>query len=250
MAKKKVITKKEPSHLTEEYHKSRRQLVLWSGILFAWELIGINLEDVTGEIGGVAKSIKSPQAIPWMLLVLVAYFFYRLIIEWLQCESQRRHRMVSRVDFMISLGIALMAFFLFSVHFRLADKISSLGIIQIFGIMSGMLVGMGIFSAISIISLGKTGYLKPFKSPILKKPVTILAGYTYLMLIFSALWYFWSEENFGIFMLGIALGIIFSSMLLLFLWIIIWSGHSFPEILAHGPTHPRKGAKAKQKEIR
>jgi len=48
-----------------------RQLVLWSGILFAWELIGIDIENVSGDIASFAKSVKSPQAIPWVFLVLV-----------------------------------------------------------------------------------------------------------------------------------------------------------------------------------
>jgi hypothetical protein len=143
MVRKKASTKKEPLCLSEEYHNARRQLVLWSGILFAWELIGINLENITGEIGAFAKSIRSPEAIPWVLLILVGYFFYRLMIEWLQCEPQRRARRVSKVDFATSLGIAIIAFLLFSVQrlfvdFRVADKIASLELIEVFSIAFGV----------------------------------------------------------------------------------------------------------------
>lgn len=59
--------------LTAEYSRARGQLILWSGILFAWEFIGIDLTE--SGIGAFAKSLKNPQAVPWILLILVVYFF-------------------------------------------------------------------------------------------------------------------------------------------------------------------------------
>ena len=59
--------KPEPKALTPEYHKARKQLMLWAGILFIWELVGIDLErakEAGGNAGSVIAALKSPQAIP------------------------------------------------------------------------------------------------------------------------------------------------------------------------------------------
>lgn len=81
---------REPQALSSEYHKARKQLMLWAGILFIWELVGIDLEkakEAGGNAGAIITAIKSPQAIPWVLLVLVAYFLFKVWIEWNQCHG-------------------------------------------------------------------------------------------------------------------------------------------------------------------
>ena len=116
---KKAGTIKETPPLTTEYHNARRQLVLWSGILFAWEFIGIDLkamQNAEGTLGALAKSLKSPQAVPWILLILVMYFFYRCFIEFFQCNPERRVETVSIMDIMVTIGIAIIAISLFFTH--------------------------------------------------------------------------------------------------------------------------------------
>jgi hypothetical protein len=57
----------EPVALSSEYHKARKQLVLWAGILIAWELVGFDLEKAResgGNTGALIAAIKHPQAIP------------------------------------------------------------------------------------------------------------------------------------------------------------------------------------------
>lgn len=78
-----VKPKRDPAALSGEYHKARKQLMLWSAILFIWELVGIDLDkakDAEGNVGALIKSIKSPQAIPWALLIMVGYFVFKLRI--------------------------------------------------------------------------------------------------------------------------------------------------------------------------
>lgn len=103
---------REPQALSTEYHKARKQLMLWAGILFIWELVGIDLEkakETGGNAGAIITAIKSPQAIPWVLLVLVAYFLFKVWIEWNQCHLARRQTLASRLDFGSAWVVAFMA---------------------------------------------------------------------------------------------------------------------------------------------
>lgn len=93
---------REPPALAPEYHKARKQAMLWAGILFVWELIGIDLEkakDAGGNLGAFIASIRSRQAIPWVFIVLAAYFLFKTWIEWNQCELRRRTALASRIDY-------------------------------------------------------------------------------------------------------------------------------------------------------
>src|SRR5690242_17142706 len=80
---------RDPQALSTEYHKARKQLMLWAAILFIWELVGIDLDkakDAEGYAGALIKSIKSPQAVPWVLTAIVIYFLFKCSIEWGQCH--------------------------------------------------------------------------------------------------------------------------------------------------------------------
>src|SRR5688572_28866186 len=97
----------EPTHLTEQYYKARKNLALFSGLLFAWEFIGI---DVTPRpIESLDVQIKTPEAFPYILLILVLYFTLRVVIEWHQSSELRRSMWVSRVDYALSLSIPIIA---------------------------------------------------------------------------------------------------------------------------------------------
>lgn len=105
-----------PPLFSAEYHKARRQLLLWSAILFGWALIGLDLEKLKesgGNVGSFLKALKSPEAIPWAILILVFFFLYRYWVEWRQCDLKRRVFFVARVDFYVSLGIPTSAILLY-----------------------------------------------------------------------------------------------------------------------------------------
>lgn len=85
MSEEKISPKppRDPQALSIEYHKARKQLMLWAGILFIWELVGIDLEKAKesgGNAGAIISAIKSPQAVPWVLLILVVYFAFKLFM--------------------------------------------------------------------------------------------------------------------------------------------------------------------------
>src|SRR5438128_12523613 len=86
-------TPPHPKELSSEDHKAHKQLMLWSVILFVWELVGVNLDkakEVGGSVGAIVAALKSPQAVPWAILCLVGYFLFKCTVEWAQCNRERR----------------------------------------------------------------------------------------------------------------------------------------------------------------
>lgn len=107
---------REPQALSSEYHKARKQLMLWAGILFAWELVGIDLAKASaanGNVAAIITAIRSPQAVPWVLVILVAYFLFKVTVEWHQCALGRRSLRASRVDFVSAWIVSLAAYVLY-----------------------------------------------------------------------------------------------------------------------------------------
>jgi hypothetical protein len=90
--------------------------MLWAAILLAWELIGGDLAKIQasgGNIGAVITAIKSPQAIPWVLLLLVAYFLFKTTVEWMQSNQSRRQLRVARIDFFSAIFFAVVSYLLY-----------------------------------------------------------------------------------------------------------------------------------------
>jgi hypothetical protein len=110
---------RDPRALSNEYHKARKQLMLWAGILFIWELVGIDLEkakEAGGNFGSIISAIKSPQAVPWALLILVTYFLFKLGVEWHQCNPIRRSMKVARIDYLSAWIVAAVAYALYIIQ--------------------------------------------------------------------------------------------------------------------------------------
>ena len=101
--------------LSDQYHKARRQLVLFSGLLFAWEFIGLTLPP-SGELPIIKIGLESPQAIPWVLLLCMLYFGTRLGIEWSLAPEGVRLRAASKIDLSLAGGIATLSATLYFVQ--------------------------------------------------------------------------------------------------------------------------------------
>ena len=85
--------------------------MLWSAILFIWELVEIDLDtakDEPGNVGAIVKSLKSRQAVPSALLILVIYFLIKCWIEWAQCHPERRKVLFGRIDFYLAGLVSLL----------------------------------------------------------------------------------------------------------------------------------------------
>lgn len=66
-----------------------------------------------GNFGAIITAIKSPQAVPWALLILVAYFLFKITVEWYQCNLARRKLWVARIDFISGWIVSLIAYALY-----------------------------------------------------------------------------------------------------------------------------------------
>jgi hypothetical protein len=143
--------KRDPAALSSEYHRAHKQLMLWSAILFIWEFVGIDLEQAKtaeGYVGAIVKSLKSPQAVPWVLLALVVYFVMKCVLEWGQCQMERRKVPLARTDFFLALTFAASAVLLYFVQalrgIQVADIIqrSAAARAVVWGIVFGVLLAL------------------------------------------------------------------------------------------------------------
>ena len=131
--------------LTEQFYRARKSLVLFSGLLFAWEFVGIEIG--RGNIAGAEITIRNPEAAPLVLAVVVLYFVARTLIEWLQSSRGSRRRLASRVDLMLSLAIPAVAIGTFAVQqlsaVRVADYLTTGSVFAIIGGALTPFVGIG-----------------------------------------------------------------------------------------------------------
>ncbi len=115
-----------PQPLSEQFYKARKSLVLFSGLLFAWEFIGFELREAT--VAGTEVTIQNPEAAPFVLAVVVGYFLGRTVIEWFQSPEDARSRRVSQIDFGGSTVIPAVALLTFLVQqisgVRVADYVT------------------------------------------------------------------------------------------------------------------------------
>ena len=118
---------KKIDHLTPEYYKARRGLMLFSGLLIAWELIGIelspkfNIDPLNLDI-----TIKSPQAAPAVLIILIIYFSIRTAIEWHQSHPERRKEKASVADIFLTATVVIASLIIITIQFLLKIQIADI----------------------------------------------------------------------------------------------------------------------------
>ena len=97
-----------PPPLLDTFHKARKQLGLYSALLLAWVLVGMNPDgEFLKERTGI--DILHPERTPYVLMALILYFGFRLNVEWYQSSEARRQLAVSRVDYWVAAWIAVIA---------------------------------------------------------------------------------------------------------------------------------------------
>lgn len=98
-----------PPHLSDEYHRARKQYALFSGLLIAWTLIGIEVAENVRLIDNLNLKLRTPDVLPLILFIMVLYFAYRTAIEWYQCDPKRRALLVSKIDFRVANLLGLLS---------------------------------------------------------------------------------------------------------------------------------------------
>lgn len=100
--------------LNPHYYKSRNTLLLFSGLLFAWELIGVNFSEF--DASGMKITLDNGEALPFVLFVLITYFVFRIIIEWYNSSIKARIIGKNILDHWITLFIPFIAMVTYSIQ--------------------------------------------------------------------------------------------------------------------------------------
>jgi hypothetical protein len=158
--------------------------MLWSSLLFIWELVGIDLEkakETGGNAGAIITAIKSPQAIPWVLLILVIYFVFKTTVEWYQNNVVRRSLRASRVDFASGWIVALIAVGLYIAQTiaraQLADVVQARPGTAV-QILVGIVGGSATFAGVKFILNAEVDWSDPLDLvAIFLGPVILITGY-------------------------------------------------------------------------
>lgn len=133
----------DPPPVTAAYRAAQRQFSLFSGLLLAWELIGV--EFGTKPLDNLDIRIKSPDAAPYVLLVLIIYAGFRMQVEWSQCDARRRQVPWARADFFAAWVIAILAMALYAIQTILQRQVLSFIVVRlgvpmfIYGAATGVL---------------------------------------------------------------------------------------------------------------
>lgn len=120
--------------LSDTYHKARRSYGFFAGLFLAWELVGVSFGEKP--FGSYNVTLKSSEAVPYVLFLLLLYFAFRTTIEWFQCDTERRSTAVSRIDFWSSHSIALLSLIVFFIQIYTGEQIavniySAIGLVMI-----------------------------------------------------------------------------------------------------------------------
>ena len=170
--------KNEPGPLSETYHKARRNLALFSGALIAWEYVGIRFgQEGRLSILGADVRIQHQQVIPVVIVALVLYYAFRLAIEWMQCDANRRALAVAKIDLYVAYALGVVGVAVFSLQrispFQLAEALTAITIAWL---------GAGVGLA-AIVHTGASGFAR-------RRETSEASRLTYLILVlvFLVLW--------------------------------------------------------------
>jgi hypothetical protein len=194
-------------HPTESYHKARRLFALLSGILLAWEYVGIRVGQQNAGGNGISgqppvapdaklpifdmpMTFEHPEVIPSVILILVMYFGIRYTIEWLASTGKERGRVAWIADRVIAYMIGVLAISVFALQrmsaFRLANIITPTALVAL--VIGGIASFWLSYSSILFISkhadrinLTRTGvrWLLIYGSPV--AVVSVVAVLLYLL---------------------------------------------------------------------
>ena len=92
-------------HLVPEYHRARVVVVTCS-LLITLGRFGVGFEE---KIPFINISLPDPNQFQYVLACVLAYGLLRLAIEWAQSDPQRRRRLSSRIDLLLTVALGVYA---------------------------------------------------------------------------------------------------------------------------------------------
>lgn len=118
--------------LSERYYKARRNLVVASSILLAWEFVGFEVRgkeesagDTSASLFGLKVDILNPEVIPTVVFFITIYTIFRISVEWSQSSSYAKSLRSSYVEHALTVIFSVSSIFLFlfqsTTDFRLAE---------------------------------------------------------------------------------------------------------------------------------
>ena len=110
---------------SESYAKAHKAYGLASALLLAWELVGVDFGPSPFE--SLRITLKSPEAVPYVIVALVVYFGFRITVEWFQSDSRRRAAPASKIDFAVAHLIGICSLTLFAIQTALRFQLANTG---------------------------------------------------------------------------------------------------------------------------
>jgi lipid-A-disaccharide synthase-like uncharacterized protein len=141
------------------FDKARKTYGLFSGLLMAWALVGVDLKEEP--LTSVKLTLKSPQAAPYVLVALVVYFAARFTIEWFQSSVIRRDLLPSRIDFWMAHAIGIGAIGLFAIQKALQVQLANLVFAEDVVVLLGTVFSAVSFGLSDSVATGDTLGLRP-----------------------------------------------------------------------------------------
>lgn len=106
--------------LSDHYKTFQKIYVCTAAALLCWRLFGITLD--TSRFG---FTLKGQEAVAYVLVSGLVYLGYKVTIEWRECDQLCRKLFTSRLDFVVTHGIAMFALGLLAQQFILRSKLGS-----------------------------------------------------------------------------------------------------------------------------
>jgi len=109
----------EPS---ASYIKAKRALIFFSGALLLGVWIGLQSSQKNGSTPILPFQLERPEYLPHILAIITAYYFFQLVINWIDQDTIIRQRVIQKIDFFISSVVGI--FSIFSFIFVVANPLS------------------------------------------------------------------------------------------------------------------------------
>lgn len=182
--------------MIDAYRTSRRNLIIASALLIAWDLFGLRWGPYIKnyiEIGADNERIA-----PLLTIILIFFFAFRTSIDWINTSSDFRSRRINMFDFFIAHIIGIVALLSWRQNYSWSIIFSEKSaILQIIEDDLGRMIGVSIFLLLTLTGILYTVYRGGFyRQPELLRDALVIGP---ILVVFSFTIYFWGLFFYEIF---------------------------------------------------